>query len=70
MNNLTELTMTRAPDLNAGPGIEQTTHVLSAVYPGRDEAEGVRQLLEEQGISATEMRIFHETPPPARRRAQ
>lgn len=63
MNNLTELTMTRAPDLNAGPGIEQTTHVLSAVYPGRDEAEGVRQLLEEQGISATEMRIFHETPP-------
>ena len=45
MNNLTELTMTRAPDLNAGPGIEQTTHVLSAVYPGRDEAEGVRQLL-------------------------
>ena len=63
MNNLTELTMTRAPALNADPGIEQTTHVLSAVYPGRSEAEGVRQLLEEQGISATEMRIFHETPP-------
>ncbi|HOY03685.1 MAG TPA: hypothetical protein PLV36_19520, partial [Zoogloea sp.] len=63
MNNLTEITMTPAAAPGSAPGVERTSHVLSAVYPGRSEAEGVRQLLEAHGISATEMRIFHETPP-------
>ena len=62
MNNLTEITMTPAAAPGSAPGVERTSHVLSAVYPGRSEAEGVRQLLEEHGICATEMRIFHETP--------
>lgn len=41
---------------------ERVPHVLSAVYPSRDEADGVHQVLEEQGIPARDIRIFHEAP--------
>lgn len=65
MNNLIESGTTRGPSQGA-PELaeERQTHVLSAVYPSRDEAEGVRQLLEERGIPASEIRVFHATPGP------
>lgn len=44
------------------PGSSTTTHTVSAVYPSREEAEGVRQVLLERGIAAGEVRIFQEAP--------
>lgn len=37
-------------------------HTVSAVYPSREEAAGVRQILMERGIAAGEIRIFQEAP--------
>lgn len=44
------------------PVFSTTAHTVSAVYPSRVEAEGVRQVLLERGIAAGEIRIFHEAP--------
>lgn len=43
---------------------ERSDHVLSAVYPSRQEADGVLMLLVAQGIASSEVRIFHQTPEP------
>lgn len=36
-------------------------HTVSAVYPSRQEAEGVRLLLLEQGVAVTDIQLFHQS---------
>ena len=44
------------------PLFSSEIHTVSAVYPSREEAAGVRQILMERGIAAGEIRIFQEAP--------
>ena len=45
------------------PHTESGSHKVSAVYPSRQEAEGVRQRLIDGGIAASAVDILHERPP-------
>lgn len=54
-----------APDTSAAKPTRLGTHRVSAIYPSREEAEGVRQLLLQRGIAAGDVDILQEPPPPA-----
>lgn len=46
----------------AGSG---SVHRVSGIYPSREEAEVVRQILLDSGVAASDIAILHETPVPA-----
>ena len=45
------------------PPAPRPSHTVSAVYPSREEADGVRQTLMDRGIAAGYIRIFRDAPP-------
>lgn len=49
------------PLIPDAPRAELRPHTVSGVYPSREEAEGVRLLLLEQGIAAGDIRLFHQS---------
>ena len=64
MNNPVEsITIVEGTESAALGLVSRPKHVFSAVYPSREEADGVRLQLEERGIRAGQIRICHEAPP-------
>lgn len=64
MNNPVEsITIVEGTERAALGLVSRPKHVFSAVYPSREEADGVRLQLEERGIRARQIRICHEAPP-------
>ena len=64
MNNPVEsITIVEGTERAALGLVSRPKHVFSAVYPSREEADGVRLQLEERGIRAGQIRICHEAPP-------
>ncbi|RYZ92371.1 MAG: hypothetical protein EOO68_22840 [Moraxellaceae bacterium] len=62
MNNVTEQNVTNNPSIHTLSGSEHLTgvHKVSALYPSRAEAEGVRTCLLEYGFSPNQIDILHE----------
>ena len=59
MNNPVEsITIVEGTESAALGLVSRPKHVFSAVYPSREEADGVRLQLEERGIRAGQIRII------------